>query len=137
MNETINLKPDLFPTKEFKKPEGIVSKTVSAYSGKLPTELTDKFVTDLFNAKFVPTERDDSLAKAKYITYKGANYIPRDGTPEEFLKEQIVIKRVKPIDELIKELEAAFAVMERLRISLAWCISSTEEIIGYIILTFP
>ncbi|MGM1049957.1 MAG: transglycosylase domain-containing protein [Bacillota bacterium] len=111
MNETINLKPDLFPTKEFKKPEGIVSKTVSAYSGKLPTELTNKFVTDLFNAKFVPTERDDSLAKAKYITYKGANYIPRDGTPEDFLKEQIVIKREKPIDELIKQLEAAFAVM--------------------------
>lgn len=111
MNEAISLKPDLFQTKEFKKPDGIVSKTVSAYSGKLPTELTDKFVTDLFNEKFVPTERDDSLAKAKYITYKGANYIPRDGTPSDFLKEQIVIKRAKPIDELIKELEAAFAVM--------------------------
>lgn len=111
MNEAIDLKPDLFPTKEFKKPEGIISKTVSAYSGKLPSELTDKFVTDLFNAKYVPTERDDSLAKAKYITYKGANYIPRDGTPSDFLKEQMVIKREKPIDELIKELEAAFAVM--------------------------
>lgn len=111
MNEAIDLKPDLFPTKEFKKPEGIISKTVSAYSGKLPSELTDKFVTDLFNVKYVPTERDDSLVKAKYITYNGANYIPRDGTPSDFLKEQMVIKREKPIDELIKELEAAFAVM--------------------------
>lgn len=111
MNEAISLKPDLFPNKEFKKPDGIVSQTVSAYSGKLPSELTDRFVTDLFNAKFVPTDRDDSLAKAKYITYRGANYIPRDGTPADFLKEQIVIKREKPIDELIKELEAAFAVM--------------------------
>ena len=111
MNEAIHLKPNLFKTHEFKKPEGIVSKTVSAYSGKLPSALTDRFVTDLFNAKFVPTEVDDSLTKAKYITYRGANYIPRDGTPSDMLKERVVIKREKPIDELIKELEAAFAVM--------------------------
>ncbi|WP_106768210.1 transglycosylase domain-containing protein [Paenibacillus faecalis] len=122
MNEAINLKPDLFPTKEFKKPEGIVTKTVSAYSGKLPSQMTDKFVTDIFNAKFVPTESDDSLAKAKYITYKGANYIPRDGTPEDFLNEQIVIKREKPIDELIKELEAALAVMKGKRMPLEYYI---------------
>ncbi|WP_082423293.1 transglycosylase domain-containing protein [Paenibacillus dakarensis] len=113
MNEAISLKPELFPTKEFTKPDGIVSKTVSAYSGKLPSQLTDKFVTDLFNAKYVPTEIDDSLAKAKYITYKGANYIPREGTPSDFLREQIVIKRQRPIDELIKELEAAFTVMKK------------------------
>ena len=63
MNEATDVKPDLFPTKTFEKPEGITSKTVSAYSGKLPTALTDRFVTDLFNVKFVPTESDDGIAK--------------------------------------------------------------------------
>ena len=103
MNEATDVKPDLFPTKTFEKPEGITSKTVSAYSGKLPTALTDRFVTDLFNVKFVPTESDDGIAKAKYITYRGVNYIPQEATPLDMLREQIVIKREKPIDELIIE----------------------------------
>lgn len=112
MNEVTDAKPEFFPTKSFERPEGIVSKTVSAYSGKLPSSLTDRTVTDLFNEKYVPTEIDDGIVKAKYITYRGANYIPRDETPEDMLKEQIVIKREKPINELIKELEAALKVMK-------------------------
>ena len=42
MNRTIEQKPDLFPTKTFAKPDGIVSATVSSLSGKLPSELTSK-----------------------------------------------------------------------------------------------
>ncbi|GJM69973.1 hypothetical protein HMSSN036_21890 [Paenibacillus macerans] len=56
MNEVTANEPDLFATKEFKKPDGIVTKTVSGYSGKLPTQLTQqagKLVTDIFNAKYV------------------------------------------------------------------------------------
>ncbi|WNS45786.1 transglycosylase domain-containing protein [Paenibacillus sp. MMS20-IR301] len=112
MNAVIDKRPELFVTKEFTKPEGIVKATVSAYSGKKPTELTDKFTTDLFNAKFVPTDSDDGISKAKYITYNGVNYIPLDGTPEDFLKEKIVVKREKPIQDLVKELLAAFPVMK-------------------------
>lgn len=112
MNEVTDAKPDLFPTSAFERPEGIVSKTVSAYSGKLPSSLTDRFVTDLFNQKYVPTEVDDGIVKAKYITYRGVNYIPREETPEDMLKEQNVIKRPKPIDELIRELEEALRVMK-------------------------
>ncbi|BFH61554.1 transglycosylase domain-containing protein [Paenibacillus azoreducens] len=111
MNEVIGKEPDLFTTPKFEKPDGIINKTVSAYSGKLPTSLTDRVVTDLFNIKYVPKESDDGIAKVKYITYRGANYIPRDGTPDDMLKEKIVIKREKPIPDLIKELEAAFAKM--------------------------
>ena len=111
MNEVADKEPDMFKTAKFEKPEGIVSKTVSAYSGKLPTSLTDKFVTDLFNIKYVPKTSDDGIAKAKYITYNGVNYIPRDGTPDDMLKEKVVVKREKPIQDLIKELEAAFAKM--------------------------
>lgn len=62
----------------------------------------------MFNAKYVPTESDDGISKAKYITYKGVNYIPLEGTPEDFLKEKIVVKREKPIQDLVKELLAAF-----------------------------
>ncbi|WKL05302.1 hypothetical protein Q0F98_03745 [Paenibacillus amylolyticus] len=55
--------------------------------------MTDKFVTDIFNSKFVPKDSDDGVAKARYITYNGVNYIPRDGTPSDMLKEKTVIKR--------------------------------------------
>lgn len=112
MNAVIDKQPDLFVTDTFEQPEGIVKKTVSAYSGKLPSELTDKFTTDIFNAKYVPTESDDGISKAKYITYNGVNYIPQEGTPDDFLKEKIVVKREKPIQELVKELLAAFPAMK-------------------------
>lgn len=112
MNTVIDKRPELFVTKEFPKPEGIVKATVSAYSGKKPSELTDRFTTDLFNAKFVPTESDDGISRAKYITYNGVNYLPLEGTPEDFLKEKIVVKREKPIQSLVKELLAAFPAMK-------------------------
>ncbi|WP_081972054.1 transglycosylase domain-containing protein [Paenibacillus borealis] len=112
MNTVIDKRPELFVTKEFPKPEGIVKATVSAYSGKKPSELTDKFTTDLFNAEFVPKDSDDGISKAKYITFNGVNYLPLEGTPEDFLKEKIVVKREKPIQDLVKELLAAFPAMK-------------------------
>ncbi|MBT2287775.1 penicillin-binding protein [Paenibacillus albidus] len=113
MNEVIEKKPDLFVTDTFAKPEGIVKKTVSAYSGKLPTSLTDRFNTDLFNTKFIPKDSDDGISRARYITYNGVNYIPLEGTPDDFLREKIVVKREKPIQDLVKELLAAFSKMKR------------------------
>lgn len=113
MNTLVDKRPELFTTKEFAKPEGIVRATVSAYSGKKPSSLTDKFTTDLFNAQYVPKETDDAISNAKYITYNGVNYIPLEGTPEDFLKEKIVVKREKPIQELVKELLAAFPAMKQ------------------------
>ncbi|WP_044479202.1 transglycosylase domain-containing protein [Paenibacillus antibioticophila] len=115
MNEVTDNVPDLFVTNEFAKPEGIVSKTVSGYSGKLPTDLTrqaGKTVTDIFNSKFVPTEPDDVLVRMKYITYEGVNYIPQEATPEDMVLEKVVMKREKPIQALIEELENAFKVMK-------------------------
>ncbi len=112
LNAVIEKQPDLFVTDKFTQPEGITKKTVSAYSGKLPSELTDKLTTDLFNVKYVPTESDDGISKAKYITFKGVNYLPLEGTPEDFLKEKIVVKREKPIQDLVKELLLAFPAMK-------------------------
>ncbi|WP_326998757.1 penicillin-binding transpeptidase domain-containing protein [Cohnella kolymensis] len=109
MNSVTEAKPELFPTKEFHKPDGIVSMTVSSVSGKLPTELTrasGKLVTDIFNAKFVPKEPDDALVKVKYISYNGVNYLPQPGTPEDLLRESIMIVRETPLDTLIEELKS-------------------------------
>ncbi|SDK73448.1 penicillin-binding protein [Paenibacillus sp. ov031] len=113
MNQVIATDKEMFVTDSFKKPSGIETRTVSAYSGKLPTSLTDRFVTDIFNSKFVPKDSDDGVAKAKYITYNGVNYIPRDETPGDMTKEKTVVKRKKPISDLIKELQSAFSRMSR------------------------
>ncbi len=115
MNEVAENEPDLFVTPKFTKPDGIVSVTVSGFSGKLPTELTKqagKMVTDIFNAKYVPKEPDDVLVRMKYITYEGVNYIPQEATPVDMVLEKVVMKRDKPIKDLIDELENAFAKMK-------------------------
>lgn len=123
MNEVSENGKDLFVTKEFTKPDGIVSKTVSGYSGKLPTQLTrqaGKLVTDIFNAKFVPKESDDVLIRAKYVTYNGVNYVPLETTPSDMLREKVVVRREKPMQELVEELEKAFAGMKGSHKSLSF-----------------
>jgi len=114
MNEVTDSRPELFATEAFTKPDGIVKKTVSGYSGKLPTQLTQqagKLVTDIFNAKYVPTEPDDVLIRAKYVTYEGINYVPLETTPSDMLREKVVVKRETPIEVLKEQLEQAFAGM--------------------------
>lgn len=115
MNEVTESKPELFKTKEFAKPDGIVKMTVSGYSGLLPTPLTEqagKTVTDIFNSKYVPTKPDDVLVRAKYVTYNGINYIPHDETPADLVSEKVVVKRETPIKVLVEQLENAFATMK-------------------------
>ncbi|KJB84652.1 carboxypeptidase, partial [Paenibacillus sp. E194] len=110
MNEVNKAKPNLLHTKEFTRPDGIVSMTVSGYSGKLPNELTrlgGKFVTDIFNRKYVPKTEEDALVHMKYITYDGVNYIPQDSTPADMIGEKVVLKREKPIQVLVEELKKA------------------------------
>ena len=109
MNEVTEAKPELFPTTKFEKPDNIVSMTVSSVSGKLPTDLTrqaGRMVTDIFNRKFIPTESDDGLVKVKYISYNGVNYLPQSGTPEDLLRESVMVVRQSPLDALIEDLQA-------------------------------
>ncbi|MFD0713688.1 transglycosylase domain-containing protein [Paenibacillus sp. GCM10027626] len=110
MSQVTDAKPELFLTKEFKKPDGIVQASVSGVSGKLPTDLTRQMgrtVYDYFNKKYVPTEYDDALMSMSYITYNGVNYIPQASTPSDMVRKQIVIKRDKPLDILMQEIAAA------------------------------
>ena len=88
MNEVTTSNKDLFKTSKFNKPDGIVRRTVSGYSGKLPSALTGgNLVTDIFNAKFVPKTSEDVLVRAKYVTYGGVNYIPLESTPSDMVRE--------------------------------------------------
>jgi penicillin-binding protein len=108
MNKAVELKPELFPTKEFTKPANIVSMTVSSVSGKIPSDLNiqeKKTVTDIFNRKYIPNEQDSSMVKMKYVTFKNQNYVPNPATPMEFTQEKILVKREKPLDQLFKEIE--------------------------------
>ncbi|WP_195572912.1 transglycosylase domain-containing protein [Paenibacillus sp. 1001270B_150601_E10] len=110
MNEVMKAKPELLQTKQFERPDGIVRMTVSGFSGKLPNELTrqaNRLVTDIFNRKYVPTEQEDVLVSMKYITYNGVNYIANKATPDDMTSSKIVVKREKPISELIEELQKA------------------------------
>ncbi|SEB43833.1 transglycosylase domain-containing protein [Paenibacillus sp. GP183] len=108
MNMAVEKKPELFPNKAFKKPDGIVEATVSDLSGKLPSEMTTQSghaVTDIFNKKYLPTQQDDVMVNMGIISYNGLNYIAQPGTPTEFVQQKMVIKREKPIGDLLKELD--------------------------------
>jgi Membrane carboxypeptidase (penicillin-binding protein) len=110
MNELAEQKPELFQTKEFAKPDGVVKATVSSASGLLPTSLTREagmLVTDWFNKDFIPKKQDDALVRMKYITYEGINYVPNELTPEDMLREKVVVKRLKPLDALMDEIREA------------------------------
>ncbi|MBB3114429.1 penicillin-binding protein [Paenibacillus phyllosphaerae] len=112
MNEVTEAKPELFPTKEFTKPDNIVKATVSSVSGKKPTELTRSMgmlVSDWFNKEYLPKESDDALVKLAYISYNGVNYIPQSSTPADMVREQVAVKREKPLDVLMAEIQKAQA----------------------------
>ncbi|WP_053375602.1 transglycosylase domain-containing protein [Paenibacillus sp. FJAT-27812] len=110
MNKVAETKPEMFVTDKFVRPSGIVKATVSSASGLLPSQLTKEagmLVTDWFNKKDIPKKTDDALVKMAYITYEGVNYVPNPATPSDMVKEQIVIKRKKPLDVLMDEIKNA------------------------------
>lgn len=111
MNDITAEKPEWFTTSKFNQPEGIVKATVSGLSGKKPTALTNKYVTDWFNKEFLPKESDDAIVKKAFIRYNGVNYIPQSATPKDFVEEKTVFVRKKPLDELMDEISAALPRM--------------------------
>ncbi|MBJ6363267.1 transglycosylase domain-containing protein [Paenibacillus sp. GCM10012307] len=114
MNDVTDAKPEWFASDKFEQPDGIVKATVSGYSGKKPTQLTTaagKLVTDWFNKEFLPKENDDAILTKAFIRYNGVNYLPQPETPKDFVQEQTVIVRKKPLDELMEEIQAAQAKM--------------------------
>ncbi len=95
-NAAYDAKPEIMDPKEsFKMPTGIVRRSFCGISGKLASDLCQKaglVKTDLFNAKYVPTEVDDSLTEGRYVVMNGNTYQALASTPQEFVSSGVMIK---------------------------------------------
>ncbi|OXM15819.1 transglycosylase domain-containing protein [Paenibacillus herberti] len=114
MNETVKDRREIFKTKEFPKPDGLIRATVSSVSGLLPSSVVRSsglLTTDWFNKKFVPVKVDNVLGAMSFIKYNGVNYIAQEGTPSDFVYTKTTIRREKPLGELMEEIKKAQSVM--------------------------
>lgn len=95
MNAVYDIKPELVQTDErFAMPGGIVRRSYCAVSGKLPSDLCEKaglIKSDLFNAKYVPKEVDDSLIEGSYVVVDDKYYKVPEGFPDEFVTKGIMM----------------------------------------------
>ncbi|MFC3040141.1 transglycosylase domain-containing protein [Virgibacillus xinjiangensis] len=89
INSAAEVDPELVtPSGSFEQPEGVVSRSYCAISGKLPSSLCEAaglVKTDLFNQKYVPTETDDSLVSGSYVEVNGRSVEAGSDTPGEFV----------------------------------------------------
>lgn len=90
LNSANEVRPDLVGAgSTFKQPEGVVSKPFCGISGLAPSAActTAGLVrSDLFNSKvMLPTEPDDSIINASYVSVKGSRYMALPSTPAEFI----------------------------------------------------
>ena len=97
MKEVLETKPEISPKEaKFEVPGGLVKMEVSSTSGKLPSELTKEagyLVTDWFNKKYIPTEIDESLERARVVFYNGEIFLAKAETPEDMVENGIFFKR--------------------------------------------
>ncbi|MCM3111085.1 transglycosylase domain-containing protein [Lederbergia lenta] len=164
MNAAYDVEPDIINPKEsFKMPGGIVSRSFCAVSGLLPSEACSKaglVQTDIFNAKFVPGKRDDSLGSGRYVMANGKKYMALDSTPKEFTEPGMLIDpdfikritqgRVNDISQLIPQNDARWknvlianaklkddgsapsAVKASISgTSISWSASANNDVVGY------
>ncbi|SHF79696.1 transglycosylase domain-containing protein [Ornithinibacillus halophilus] len=89
VNAATEVRPDLMaPSNRFEQPGGVVSRSVCAISGMLPSELCSELgliTTDLFNSNYIPNEVDDSLIRGAFVTVDGNRVVAGANTPEEFV----------------------------------------------------
>src|SRR5699024_10584224 len=104
INSASEINPDLVTPKEkFKRPNGIVERSYCAPSGKLPTDLCRKaklVKADLFNEKYVPTEKDDSLISGK--SEKSKRKKPKKGNGVLFNRDFLEEHGYDELDDLSK-----------------------------------
>ncbi|MFD1851846.1 transglycosylase domain-containing protein [Oceanobacillus bengalensis] len=90
VNVATDINPELLaPSERFAQPEGIVSRSYCAISGMLPSELCAQaglVKTDLFNAKFVPTQTDNSLVRGARVMVNGKAVLAGSNTPDGFVE---------------------------------------------------
>ncbi|MGP4041560.1 transglycosylase domain-containing protein [Gracilibacillus sp. D59] len=89
VNAATEIRPKLMaPSNNFESPGGIVSRSYCATSGLLPSDICSEMglvQTDIYNAKYVPTKRDNSLIKEKYATIDGKVVLAGENSPDEFI----------------------------------------------------
>ncbi|MFB5663904.1 transglycosylase domain-containing protein [Alteribacillus sp. HJP-4] len=155
MNASYEADPDVFGMDdEFEQPDGIVRQTICGISGKLPSDLceeADLTTTDYFNEEFLPTEKDDSLSRERYVTIDDERYTAYDSTPSEFTRNGVSIdedyfdvsdvSEYLPDDweEIVPDREAPSNGRSPSRVSnvryqggkLRWSQHSDNDIVGY------
>ncbi|SDM90291.1 penicillin-binding protein [Fictibacillus solisalsi] len=94
-NDAYKYAPSLIaPRERFSMPSGIVRKEICGISGKLPSGLCRKaglVTTDLFNVKYAPNSKDNSLDTGRYVIANGKRYKASDSTPKEFTKNGVMV----------------------------------------------
>ncbi len=116
MNALVAQQKSLFPTPQFAQPPDIVNKTVSMLSGKLPSTLVVSqglTVTDVFERKFIPTTLDDVLRIEKVVDTAGNTYLAQPNMPQEFARDMRIIKRARPIDDVLADVEKAWTASNK------------------------
>src|SRR5690625_1323012 len=94
INSLAEIDPELITPKEsFKQPDGLVRRSYCAVSGLLPSKVCQEaglVQSDLYNAKFVPTEEDDSLVGGNMplVEIDGETVVAGPNTPVEFTVEE-------------------------------------------------
>ncbi|HEX7056672.1 MAG TPA: penicillin-binding transpeptidase domain-containing protein, partial [Bacilli bacterium] len=112
MNKVYELKPELFATKEFAKPDDVIKMTVSDITGKLPNELerkTNHLITDWFAKRSIPTQTADMLIESDVIPFNHVNYLPNPATPRDMIQHKVLFKRQVPTKTVIDQIKEAFA----------------------------
>ncbi len=90
MNAAYDVDPKLVdPEERFEMPGGIVRRSYCGASGLLPSQACSDaglVQSDYFNAKFVPTKVDNTLASSRYVRIGDKRYFALDSTPDEFVE---------------------------------------------------
>ncbi|GIN86900.1 hypothetical protein J6TS2_32860 [Heyndrickxia sporothermodurans] len=162
INSAYDVDPKLIaPSERFKMPSGIVQRSFCAISGMLPSTGCSNaglVRTDLFNAKYVPTETDNSLIQGKFVTINGKKYLALDSTPAEFSENGLILnpdfikklsyngdpsqlipkddplwkKILAPEDKISDDGKAPASVQANSSgRSITWKASSSSDVIGY------
>ncbi|SDJ66272.1 transglycosylase domain-containing protein [Salimicrobium halophilum] len=89
VNAVSEIRPELMvPDQGFDRPSGIVSRSYCATSGLLVSDLCASVglaESDIYNANYVPSQRDDSLMNGDFVRVKGDLAIAGPSTPGEFI----------------------------------------------------
>ena len=90
MNTANEVTPEIVRAEDtFKKPKGVEKHSFCSISGLAPSNACSAaglVSSDLFYAKkLLPTEPDDSIISASYVSIKGKKYLALPSTPDEFV----------------------------------------------------